>query len=141
MPDRLKNADSLRAPIGVFDRGDIETATTTVAPSEWPGARFPRKGASILLFSPPGRTFAPVAHRISSPCSGLVGVACRTWIRDLILIRHRGSNEFECMRVDFRVSRALRFNFRHVAGNALAACASLFVMGMLFEGRGARAVR
>jgi hypothetical protein len=50
------------------------------------------------------------------------------------------ADEFERMRTDKRVRRPFRLDLRHVAGNALAAGAVLFVMRMLFERGGARPV-
>lgn len=93
------------------------------------------------LFGSPGRTFRPVAHRISSPGGGFIRVAGRARIGNLVFVCHRGRDEFERVRVNERACRTFGFNFRHVTGDALASCAALFVMSMFFDRGRARAVR
>lgn len=67
----------------------------------------------------------------------MTGRAC-IWNR--VPLRHFRRDEAEGMGVDKRPGNAFSFDRGHVAGDTLAPGAALFVMGVLFEGRLARAV-
>ena len=90
-------------------------------------------GPSAFLFDPPRRALVPVAHRVGGPRSTLIGMARSARVRNLILLRHHGSNELESMRVNQGAGRAFGFDCRHVAGDALAARTAILVVRMLFD--------
>ena len=81
-----------------------------------------------------------MAHGIGSPRSGLIRMARSARIGDLVFIRHPWRDESERVRVNERAGRAFGFDFRHVTGDALAACAALFVVSMFLDGCRARPV-
>jgi len=81
-----------------------------------------------------------VAHRIGGPRSILIGMARRARIGNLVLIRHHGGDELESMRVNKGVGRAFSFDCWHVAGDALAARATILVVRMLLDSGCARTI-
>ena len=82
-----------------------------------------------------------MAHRVGGPRSTLIGMARSARIRNLVLVRHNGSDELESMRVNQGSGRAFSFDCRHVAGDTLAARTAILVMRMLFDRSCARTVR
>jgi len=82
------------------------------------------------LPNPPGRSRLPTQQFFGSPVRGLVGVAGGTWIRHLVLVSHRGSNELKSVRADKRARHALGLDLGHVAGYTLAAGATVVVVGV-----------
>jgi len=69
-------------------------------------------------------------HGFASPGGGFVGVAEGTWIGDLVLIGHRWSDYAEPMRVDHGAGDPFGLDLRHVASNALASGAAVFVVSV-----------
>ena len=92
-----------------------------------------------LLVYAPGRTLWPLTHRFSSPGCRFIGVAARAGIGDFVFVGHRRSDEIESVRAHERAGDG-DFDFGHVAGDALAAGGTGFVMRVRFERGGARAV-
>ena len=92
-----------------------------------------------LLLRAPGRAVIPGLHLLQRPGGGFVGVAGRAWIRNVVAIGHRGGDESEGVCADLYVGDG-GLDFGHVAGDALAASRTLFVMSVFFERSGARAV-
>ena len=62
-------------------------------------------------------------------------------IRDLVFVRHLGSNEAESVCMDECIRRAFGLDLWHVTSNALASWRALLVMRVLFERCSARPVR
>lgn len=61
-------------------------------------------------------------------------------VRNFVLLREGGRNEFEGVAADEIVRQGL-FDLGHVAGQTIVACALILVMGVCFERGGVRAVR
>ena len=61
-------------------------------------------------------------------------------IRHLVLVRHFWRDELEGVRADERSRYTLCCNLWHVAGDTLTPGTAVFVMRMLFQGRGVRTV-
>ena len=74
-----------------------------------------------------------------SPSRGLIGVARRAWVGDLVLVCHLRRNEGKRVRANLDV-RYGRIDLRHVAGHALASWRPLLVMRMLLERSRARPI-
>ena len=74
-----------------------------------------------------------MAHRVSGPRSTRIGMARSARVRNLVLLRHHGSDELESMCVNKGAGRAFGFDCRHMAGDALAARAAILVVRMLFD--------
>ena len=66
-------------------------------------------------------------HRIGCPGGGLIRVAGRAGIRDLVFVRHRRGDERERVRAHEGAGNR-DFDFRHVAGNAFAARGAFLVV-------------
>ena len=67
-------------------------------------------------------------------------MAQRARVGNPIFFRHGGRNEAERVSVHVSAGYALGFDVRHVAGNAQASGAAIFVVRVFFQRRGARAV-
>ena len=57
----------------------------------------------------------------------------RAWIGNVELVRHRGRDETESMRMNHRICRTFRFNRRHVASDALTPRTAVFVVRVFFQ--------
>jgi hypothetical protein len=86
----------------------------------------------LASIEPPRRTFWPVAERFRGPRGGLVGVARRARVRDFVFVRESRSDERKGVSANFHVGNG-GLDFRHVAGDTLAAGRSVFVMRVLFK--------
>src|SRR5215469_3949130 len=89
----------------------------------------------------PCRTLGPLTHCVLCPGRRLVFVASRARIGNGVLVRHFWRDEAESVGVHERPRNAFGFDCRHMASDALASDAALFVVGMLGEDRCAGAVR
>ena len=67
-------------------------------------------------------------------------MARRAWIRNLVLVRHRRSDELEGMGTDERAWHAFGLDLRHVTSHALASGTAILVMRVLLQRRRVRAV-
>ena len=65
----------------------------------------------------PGREIGPAFQLLRCPSVGLPLMAHRARVRNFVLVRHRGRNEAESMRVHFDVRNG-GLDFRHVATSA-----------------------
>lgn len=88
----------------------------------------------------PRRSLWPVPQSLGGPSGALVCMASRTGIRDFIFVGHCGGYEGKGMRSHLHI-RNCYFDFGHVTSNATASCRVFFVMRMLFDGGGARAIQ
>src|ERR1700739_909898 len=92
------------------------------------------------LVGAPGGALGPVKQNLSGPSGGFVGMAGGAGIGDFIFVGHGGSDEGKSVSANRDVGEG-GFDFGHVAGNATAAGRTFFVMGMLFDGGGARTIQ
>ena len=82
-----------------------------------------------------------MAHRVGGPRGIFIGVTRSTRIRNLVLVRHPGSDEPERMRVNKGAGRSFSFDCRHVTRDALATRSAILVVRVLFDRGCAGAVR
>ena len=73
-----------------------------------------------------------MAHRLFGPRRRFLRVAGRTWIGNLELIRHRGRDEAERMRMHVGAGDAFGFDLRHMTSRALASRTAHSMMCVLF---------
>src|ERR1700733_13241896 len=92
------------------------------------------------LSNPPRRPLWPATDRFLGPRRRFLRVTGRTRIGNFELIRHRGRDKAERMRVHVRTGNAFGLYPRHVASHTLASRAAHSMMGMPFERRRVRAV-
>ena len=97
-------------------------------------------GRGVLLVHAPRRYSRPLFHYPSRPFGSLIRVATQARIGDLVLIRHRGRDEFKCVAANVDVRDGL-LNFWHVAVHAFATGASGGMVRVLLDSRSAGAVR
>jgi len=88
----------------------------------------------------PWRSSFPCQQFFVGPLRGLVRMARVARIRNVVLVRHGRRDELEGMRPDERTRHALRLDLRQMAGHALAAGSSIFVVCVFLHGRSVRAV-
>jgi hypothetical protein len=89
--------------------------------------------------NPPWRTLRPVAESFGGPRGGLVGMAGGAGIGDFVFVGHGGVDEEESVSTNLGVGDS-GLNPGHMAGDALTAGRIRFVVRMLFQGGGTRAV-
>ena len=82
-----------------------------------------------------------MCHGFVGPRGSLVGVAEDAWVGDLVLLGHRWSDYAESVRVHHGAGNTFGLNLRHVASNALASRAAVFVVSVRGQGRCVRSVR
>ena len=80
-----------------------------------------------------------MAHGFGGPGGGFVFVTLSTRVGDFVFVGHVWRDERKCVGADFHVGDG-GFDFWHVAGNAAAAGGTFFVVRVLFDRGGARAV-
>jgi hypothetical protein len=97
------------------------------------------KGWTWVLLQTPGRALWPVAHCFGGPGGGFVFVTVGAGIGDLVFVGHVGRDEGEGVGADFHIGDG-GGDSGHVAGDAAAAGGTFFVVGVLFDRGGARAV-
>jgi hypothetical protein len=66
------------------------------------------------------------------PRGGLVSMARSARVRDFVIIGHAWRDEIQRMRSHKCTGNPFRFDFRHVAGNALASGGALLVVRVFF---------
>src|ERR1700688_3417309 len=81
-----------------------------------------------------------MAHSLLGPHRRFLRVAGCTWIGNLELIRHRGRDEAERMRMHVGAGNAFGFDLRHMTSRALASRTARSMVCMLFQRRCMRSV-
>ena len=81
-----------------------------------------------------------MTQNVRSPGGGFTGVAGRAWIGNFVLVRSGRVDEGKAVSAHFDICDG-RFDFGHVARDALAAGRAVFVMRVLLESRGSRPVQ
>src|SRR5665213_3659275 len=89
----------------------------------------------------PRRRALPRHKLLCRPVGGLVFMAGRATVWDLVFVRHSWRHEFERMRGYKSARDALSRNLRHMASDTLTARTSGFVMRVLFKACRVRTIR
>ena len=84
-------------------------------------------GGGELLVETPGRALGPVPHGLAGPSGGLVRMAGRACIWNLVLVRHRRRDKREGMGA-YENTGDRNFDLRHVTRYAFAARGAVFVV-------------
>ena len=93
----------------------------------------------VCLLQTPGGTLGSVAHGFGGPSGGFVLVALGARVGDFVFVGHVRGDKGEGVGADFHLGEG-GGDFWHVAGDATAAGGAFFVVRVLFERGGARAV-
>src|SRR5262245_12020391 len=91
---------NVRCPLGYESHGSL-----------WPPL------IALLRRHPPRREVGPLSEGVEGPLRGLVSVARRARIGDLVFVGHRGRDEGKRMTTDFDIGNRSG-NVRHVTGDA-----------------------
>lgn len=106
-------------------------------PGETRLKRAPSQSESLA----PGRLLRPTTDSILGPGCGLVPVTGSACVRNSVLVRHRWGAEAEGVSANKRSGNPFRLDRGHVAGNAIAASAAVFVVRVFFESGRVRSIR